>query len=144
MNHTTSIRKAVCIIANKLHKDGYSLSTAFIKAWQQAKGSTFRAVGVTADNGQRKLAYLKGFALDDLQIGFRREPQNKYDSNAIEVLVKINSLNKYARVGYMPHVLAVKMAAVMDKGVKIGAKLLGIIGGYGSKENLGLLVSIAV
>lgn len=144
MTHVTAVRKAVCIIANKLHKEGYSLSVAFKRAWQTVKGHTFRVVGVTANNGQRKLSYLKSFAPDDLQIGFRREPDNQFDSNAIQILVKINSLNKYAQIGYVPHTMAVRMAAVMDKGVKIGAKLLGVIGGYGVKENLGLLVSMAV
>ena len=144
MKHITSIRKAVCIIANRLHKEGYSLSVAFKRAWQTVKGHTFRAAGVTADNGQEKLSILRSFPLNDLQIGFRREPGNQYDSNAIQILVKVISLNKYCCIGYVPHTMAVRMAAVMDQGVKIRGKALGVIGGYVNKENLGLLVSMAV
>ena len=144
MKRITEIRKAVCIIANKLRKAGYSLSVAFKMAWHRVKETKFRAAGVTVDNRQQRLEYLKGFAPDDLQIGFKREPDNSYDSNAIQILVMIKSLRKYTVIGYVPRKVAAEMAAVMDQGVKVKAELLGIIGGYSYKEHLGLLVGMTV
>ena len=144
MKHITAVRKAVCTIANQLHGEGYSLSVAFKMAWHRVRETKFRAAGVTMDGRQNRLAYLKGFSPDDLQIGFRREPQNQYDSNAIQILVQIKSLRKYAVIGYVPRTVSAHMAAVMDKGIKVGAELLGIIGGYSYKENYGLLVGMAV
>lgn len=144
MKHITAIRKAVCTIANNLRKAGYMLGQAFRIAWHRVRETTFRAAGVTADNRQARLEYLKGFAPDDLQVGFRRELGNQYDSNAIQILVMIKSLRKYTVIGYVPRTVSAQMAAVMDKGIKINAGLLGIIGGYSYKENMGLLVSMAV
>ena len=96
------------------------------------------------DGRQQRLEYLKSFAPEDLQVGFRREPDNQYDINAIQILVMIKSLRKYTVIGYVPRTVSEQMAAVMDKGIKVNAGLLGIIGGYSYKENLGLLVSMAV
>lgn len=144
MKHITAIRKAVCTIANSLHKSGYCASEAFKIAWHRVRETRFRAVGVTAENRQNRLAYLQGFDPDDLAVGFKREPGNQYDSNAIQILVMIKSLRRYTVIGYVPRVIAAQMAAVMDKGVKVGAKLLGIIGGYSYKENLGLLINMAI
>ena len=96
------------------------------------------------DGRQQRLEYLKGFAPEDLQVGFRREPDNQYDTNAIQILVMIKGLRKYTVIGYVPRIVSEQMAAVMDKGIKVSARLLGIIGGYSYKENLGLLVSMAV
>lgn len=145
MKHITGIRKAVCTIANNLHRSGYTLADAFRKAWSQIRKTTVKAVGVTADNRQSRLEYLSGFRKDDLQIGFRREADNKYDSNAIQILVMIKSLRKYTVIGYIPKETAAIMAAVMDKGIKVKATLKGIIGGEkGYKDNYGMLVNMAV
>ena len=144
MENITNTRRAVCIIANGLHKEGLSKSAAFVKAWQTVKGHNFRAAGVTADRGQEKLSTLSKFNADDLQIAFRREPDNQYDSNAIQVFVKIKSLNKYCQLGYVSHNLAVRIAPVMDQGIKIRGTVCGVIGGYGNKENYGLLANMAI
>lgn len=144
MKHITEIRKAVCTIANQIRHEGYTLSVAFRMAWSRVRETKFRAAGVTMDGRQQRLEYLKGFDRNDLQIGLQREPENQYDRNAIKILVKIRSLNKYACVGYVPKTVAARMAKVMDAGIRPEAKLLEIIGGYSYKENLGLLVSMAV
>ena len=144
MKHITAIRKAVCTIAHNLRKAGYTLSQAFRTAWHRVRETKFRAAGVTADGRQGRLEYLKNFPLEDLQIGCRRERENRYDSNAIQILVMIKSLRKYAVIGYVPRTVSAQVAAVMDQGIRVKAELMGIIGGYSYKENLGLLVSMAV
>lgn len=144
VNSISMIRRAVCILANKLHGAGMAMSEAFKKAWHRVRETTFRVAGVMADNRQGRISYLRQFPLDDLQAGLRREENNPYDSNAIQILIRIKSLNKYAVMGYIPRVIAEQIAPLMDRGVKFGANLLQITGGYSYKENLGLLVSVAV
>lgn len=144
MKTTTAIRKAVCTIANNLHKTGLTLSEAFKTAWHRVKDTTFRAAGVTAGTRQKSLEKLAQFPLDDLVAGFRREPDNKFDANAVQILVKIKSLNVYCIAGYVPAAIAGQIAAAMDAGIKIKAIIKGVIGGYGFKENYGLLMSLEV
>ena len=144
MKHITNIRKAVCTIANNLHKSGLSLSEAFRKAWSQVRETTFRVTGVTHAGRQDRLRILDNFRKDDLEVGFIRDRENSFDRNAIKVLVMIKSLRKYTEVGYIPRALAERLAPVMDKGIRIRAELGGILGGYGDKENYGMLVRAAV
>ena len=69
MKQITKIRKAVCIMANKLKRAGYTLSDAFRKAWKRIKLSmTIKAAGVTFENKQERLEFLKQFWPDDLRI----------------------------------------------------------------------------
>ena len=144
MKHITSIRKAVCTIANNFHKSGLSLSESFHKAWEQVKETTFRVTGVTHAGRQERIRILDNFRKDDLQIGFMRETDNVFDKNAVAVLVMVKSIRKYTKVGYIPRVIAARFAPVMDKGIKIRAELGGILGGYGEKENYGMLIRAAV
>ena len=144
MKHITAIRTSVCTIANNLHRTGLTLSDAFRKAWEQVKETTFRVKGVMAAGRQKRLEYLDTFRKDDLQVGFIREKDNCFDKNAVAVLVMVKSIRKYTKVGYLPRVLAERLAPVMDKGIKIRAELGGILGGYGEKENYGMLVRATV
>lgn len=62
MKQITNIRKTVCTMANKLKKQGYSLSQAFRKAWKRVKVSIkIRAVGTTSENIQERLKFMKQF-----------------------------------------------------------------------------------
>ncbi len=144
MKRITEIRKSVCTIANHLRKAGLSLSEAFRKAWQRVRRATFKVAGVTANGGQKKLQYLDGISRDDIAVGLRREPENKYDGNAVQVLAMVRSLRIYAVIGYVPRVIAERIAPLMDQGIKIRADFGGIIGGYGEKENYGMLVNVSV
>lgn len=143
MKTTTAIRKAVCTVANALHKTGLTLSEAFKTAWHRVKDTTFRAAGVTVGTRQKSLEKLAQFPLDDLVAGFRREPDNKFDKNAIQILVKVRSLNAYCHVGYIPAVIAGQIAVAMDAGVKFRAIIKGVIGG-GFGRNFGLLMGLEI
>ena len=140
---TTAVRKAVCVIANALHKTGLTLSEAFKTAWHRVKDTTFRAAGVTVGTRQKSLEKLAQFPLDDLAAAFRREPDNKVDKNAIQILVKVRSLNMYCIAGYIPARIAGQIAAAMDAGIKIRAIIKGVIGG-GFGRNFGLLMGLEV
>ena len=140
---TTAVRKAVCCIANSLHKAGMTLSEALKTAWHRVKDTTFRAAGVTVGTRQKSLEKLAQFPLDDLVAGFRREPGNKFDANAVQILVAIKSLNMYCVAGFVPAVIAGQIAVAMDAGVKFRAIIKGVIGG-GSGRNFGLLMGLEI
>mgnify|MGYP003312261880 FL=1 len=145
MKEITKIRKAVCTMANELKKAGYSLSQAFRKAWSRVKLSmTVRVSGTTFENRQERLEFLKRFRLEDLSVTLEREPNNQYDTNAIQVVVHIKPITKKTVIGYIPKELARELSKVIDIGVQLKASLMQIIGGYSYKETLGALVNITI
>ena len=101
------IRKAVCIMANELHKTGLTLSWAFKKAWRRVKESmTIRAAGTAFGNRQERLAYIAQFRLNELQVTLQREPENAYDQDAVKVFITVLPIRKYTQVGYLPKSLS--------------------------------------
>lgn len=141
----TTVRKAVCTMANELKKAGHSLSEAFKKAWRWVKLSmTVRAAGTTFENRQERLEFLKQFKPNDLTVILEREPNNQYDTNAIKIVVHILPLSRRTVVGYVPKELARELSKVLDMGIQVKASLKQIIGGYSYKESLGALVNIAI
>ena len=145
MKQITNIRKAVCVMANQLKKAGYSLSDAFRKAWRRVKLSmTIRAAGTSFENRQERLSFLKQFRPEDLSVTLEREPDNRYDPNAIHIVVHIRSIRRRTVIGYIPKGLARELSKVIDMGIQVKASLMQIIGGYSYKENLGALVNITI
>lgn len=142
--HIVNIRRAVCIMANELHKAGYSLSRAFKKAWRTAKGTAIKAAGVTYEGRQEVLKYLSQFRPENLTVTLERDTDNTYDRNAIRIVVHIPYLKKKAKIGYVPKAYSSEIARLMDQGVNIRARLLGIIGGYSYKETYGALLDLAI
>lgn len=142
--HIVNIRRAVCIMANELHKAGYSLSRAFKKAWRTAKGTAIKAAGVTYEDRQEVLKYLSQFRPENLTVTLERDTDNTYDRNAIRIVVHIPYLKKKAKIGYVPKAYSSEIARLMDQGVNIRARLLGIIGGYSYKETYGALLDLAI
>lgn len=145
MKQITTIRKAVCTMANELKKAGYSLSQAFRKAWKRIKLSmTIRAAGTTYQNRQQCIEFLKQFNQEDLSVTLEREPWNPADSRAIKIIVHIKPIAKKTVVGYVPKGLARELSKVIDMGIEVKASLLQIIGGYSYKETLGALINITI
>lgn len=113
MKQITNIRKAVCAMANELKKAGYSLSEAFRKAWQRVKLSmTVRAAGVSFENRQERLAFLQQFKPEDLTVTLEREKENKFDCNAIQIVVHIKPIRRRTVIGYVPAKLAWELEAL--------------------------------
>ena len=145
MKQITNIRKAVCAMANELKKAGHSLSDAFKKAWQRIKLSvTIRAAGTTFENRQERLQFLKQFRPEDLTVTLEREKNNKFDSNAIQIVVHIKPIRRRTIIGYVPGRFAGELAKVLDLGIQVKATLMQIIGGYAYKESLGALINITI
>lgn len=145
MKRITRTRKAVCAMANELKKAGYSLSQAFRKAWGWVKCPIrVRAAGTASGNRQERLQFLKQFNKDGLSVTLEREPGNRFDCNAIQVVVHIKPISRRTVIGYVPKGVARVLAKAMDMGIHAAASLVGIIGGYSYKESLGALVEIRV
>ncbi len=145
MKQITKVRKTVCAMANQLRKAGYSLKDAFKKAWQRVKLSmTVRAAGVSFENRQERLAFLQQFKPEDLTVTLEREKENKFDGNAIQIVVHIKTISRRTIIGYIPKGLARELSKVLDMGIQVKATLMQIIGGYGWKESLGALINITV
>lgn len=142
-----NIKKAVCTMANELHKKGYSLSSAFRKAWKRMKqGMTMRVTGVTYGNRQedlKKLKYLRGF---QIETSLERDKYNPYDKNAIKVIITIKKadIKRTGCIGYVNREVAEVLSKVLDKGIKAKAILLDVIGGYNEKETYGALIHISL
>lgn len=145
MKQITKIRKAVCIMANELKKLGYSLSQAFKKAWAQVKNTMkVCATGTSFENRQERLQFLRQFHLKDLTVTLEREPDNEFDSNAIQIVVHIKPISRRTIIGYVPKGLAKELSKVIDMGIPVKASLIQIIGGYSYKEALGVLIDIQI
>lgn len=145
MKRITTIRKAVCAMANELKKAGYSLSQAFKRAWRLVKlPMTIRAAGTTFENRQERLKFLQQFKQEDLAVTLEREKDNKFDSNAIQIVVHIKPIHRRTVIGYIPKGMARELSKVIDIGIQMKAVLKQIIGGYSYKESLGALVEISI
>lgn len=145
MKQIAKVRKSVCAMANQLRKAGYSLADAFRKAWQRVKLSmTVRAAGVSFENRQERLAFLQQFQPEDLTVTLEREQNNKFDCNAIQIVVHIKPIRRRTVIGYVPKGLARELSKVLDMGIQVKATLMQIIGGYGWKESRGALINIAI
>ena len=145
MKQITKVRKAVCVMANELKKLGYSLSQAFKKAWAQVKNTMkVRVAGTTFENRQERLQFLQQFHLNDLTVTLKREPDNEFDNNAIQIIVHIKPISCRTVIGYLPKELARELSKVIDIGIQVKASLIQIIGGYSYKEMLGALIDIQI
>lgn len=89
-------------------------------------------VGVTFDNRQEDLAFLYGQQEVGVQLvgRLRREPENKFDPNAVAVdLGAKDSRFYWSPVGYVPKALAMKLAAKMDGGTEIRVTQVKVVEG---------------
>lgn len=97
-----------------------------------------RVKGTTFENRQGFLAYLN--KQTNLSGWLRREPNNKFDPNAIAVIAYAKDAGKVIKVGYIPKELAETIAPKMDDGKKIWVKKFAVTGGSGM--NYGAVVTI--
>lgn len=143
MKQITKIRQSVAIMANRLHKLGYSLSMAWKVAWKRAKeGMKVRVSGVTFSNRQELLRFISNRKQEDLTVYLRRDKANEFDRYAVAVVVGIKNIG-YCHIGYLPRGLSESLSDVIDNGISLTANMQ-IIGGYATRETFGALLSIAI
>ncbi len=73
---------------------------------------TIRAAGTSFENRQERLSFLRQFSPEDLSVTLEREPDNRYDQNAIRIVVHIRSIRRRTVIGYVPKGLARELANV--------------------------------
>lgn len=105
---------------------------------------TIRATGTTFENRQERLEFLQQFKPEDLTVTLEREKENKFDCNAIQIVVHIKPIRRRTVNGYVPKGLARELSKVLDMGIQVKATLMQIIGGYEWKESRGALINIAI
>mgnify|MGYP002729649804 CR=1 FL=1 len=137
-------RSTVCKIGNQLHKNGYTLSSAFRMAWKLAKGAAVtKVVGVTKYNRQQAIEHLKKYNPDTVSLILVREPHNIYDCNAISVYAKVGNSKPY-KMGYISAVVAKLLGGVIDNITTIKARLKAITGGYYADMVQGLQLNLSI
>ena len=138
-------KSKVCIIANKLTKQGLSRSAAFRKAWQTVKAETIetKVAGVSYGNRQTALEHLKKYDSELISVNLKREAANEHDANAIAVIATVSGKGSYT-IGYIPATLAKVISPLIDAGKAVKATFNAIIGKYHNYHNYGLSVSVSI
>jgi hypothetical protein len=97
---------------------------------------TVKLAGVTFDNRQH---YIKNYASRQQSYHLIREPDNKFDTNAVNVCV-----SKYkASVGYIPANIAKDLAPALDAGMDIKCGFhIKLINENDLEKPVGLMVKI--
>lgn len=140
---TKTTRSRLMTIANKLVGKGYSRRFAMVKAWVIVKAErlSVRVAVVTFEQRQQILAALEG---RQAVIKLRREADNAYDNNAVSVWVFAEGTKGYYKIGYLPKIVAVCIAPLLDKGEELKLDDFRVIGSQTAGYNLGARFNLAV
>lgn len=77
----------------------------------------FQVKGVTFENRQNYIHYL--MKQNNIHFIFSREPENKYDKNAVKILGYVPATKKCVPIGYVPKEIAKNIAPMLDKGMAV-------------------------
>ena len=136
-------RPTIFRTANKLRKNGYSLSRAFIIAWTLAKGREVKVNGTTFSTRQEAIVRLTRYPMEQVRFTLLREESNPHDKNAVSVMVSVNGSQAY-KIGYIPAIIAPTVSAILNNGTAIRAQLKAIVGGIGHAVNYGLRLNMSL
>jgi len=109
-------KSTVFQIGNRLAKT-MDRRDAFIQAWAIVrKGAvSFSVRGVTVGSRQEALKRLSGYAPDQVRAFLVPEPENKFDSHAIAVMVGVQYGRGLYCLGYIPANETAKAAAIRGR-----------------------------
>ena len=138
-------KSKVCVIANRLSKQGINRSAAFRKAWATVKAGSVETnvAGVSVGRRQEALERLTQYDASRINVSLERELNNAYDSNAITVIVSVENKGSYT-IGYIPAILAKIISPLMDAGKAVTATFKEVRGKYHNYHNYGLSVAVSV
>jgi len=107
------MKSKVMSLGNRLSKT-MDRRDAFVQAWIIVKRGAveFPVKGVMAGNRQEALRRLANYAPDQVRAFLMPEPENKFDSNAIAVMVMVQGGPGVYKIGYIPASETAKAAAV--------------------------------
>lgn len=122
-----AIRSKVMTIAAVLRrKSQLDKSISLHRAWRMVKQEYFtKVVGVIFGRRQEAIMRLKKYDPRRVKITLQHEPDNKYDANAIAVIVTVIGKGSY-RMGYLRKYYAEVYAKLLMKGHILHAKFEGI------------------
>lgn len=113
--------------------DFYGKDISKIDFETKVVGTTFR------ENGQSILKYLSEVNPKIIVLEFEREIDNKYDRNAVKVIVGILTSSKRYHIGYIPRQITDFWSYVLDRGdYRVSVKDVSIYGGSVRMENYGI------
>ena len=144
-NKANQNKSKVCVIANRLTKQGLTRSEAFRRAWAIVKAETVetKVVGVTVGRRQEALENLTKYDTDLISIDLEREAANEYDGNAVRVITTVQGKGSYI-IGYLPRMMAAIIAPLIDAGKAVRASFKEVRGKYHNYHNYGLAVSVSI
>lgn len=139
------IRSKVMQIANRLVGQGYIRRNAMETAWKLIRYRALRTRinGTTFDNRQNVLQLLCKYNPADITVKLMRDYLNAFDRNAVAVVASVKDKVR-AVIGYLPKAVASTTAVLMDKGFKVSADTLSIVGGYAEQECYGARICIKI
>ncbi len=139
------IRSKVMQIANRLVGQGYVRRNAVATAWKLIRYRALRTKinGTSFDNRQNVLQLLCKYNPADVTVKLVRDRLNAFDRNAVAVVASVKDKVR-AVIGYLPKAVASTTAVLMDKGFKVSADTLSIVGGYAEQECYGARICIKI
>jgi hypothetical protein len=102
-----------------------------------------RVQGVTArnDDGRARQDCIRAVCRAGMRLMLRREPNNRFDENAIGVWIKVRArwvFTDEVQIGYISAALAAELARWLDSGNSISAEISEVTGGRHGNETLGV------
>ena len=142
---TSETKSKICVIANRLCKQGMNRPEAFRRAWQMVRAATIETniAGVTYGKRQSALEHLTKYDANQISVNLERESANEYDANAIAVIITVTDKGSYT-IGYIPRMLAAAVAPLIDAGKAVKAMFKEVRGKYYNYHNYGLAVSLSI
>jgi len=147
MSNINEVRRKVMTMGNKLRKSGSTLREALKLAWYYIKKQILNlsVKGTSFGKRQTALAHLMNYGRDSIRVYLVRESNNKFDNDAIAVVVRVIGKGSY-KMGYVGKNVAKAISVLMDKGYGIAAGFENVTGGplVDMPLHYGLKVSIKI
>lgn len=108
----------------------------------EKNGFYTKVVGVSHknDDGSSRQQNIKDYASENKPVILEREPNNKYDKNAVAVYIEGGFLFSYGKhqIGYLDSHAAEDIAPLLDSGDQVKATISSVTGGDYGKANVGV------
>lgn len=102
-----------------------------------------KVAGVTArnDDGALRQDNIRRYCHAGMRVDLRREPNNKFDNNAVACWIVARSFLVFRRdlqIGYLPGAIAGEISRYLAAGREVRCAITEVTGGTGSKPTLGV------
>lgn len=106
-----------------------------------------KVAGVTAknDNGSSRQNYIRTYCKSGMPLTLVRQPNNRFDSNAIAVFINARTLLVFSglvQIGFLSADVAKTLAPLIDAGAIFVCQITEITGGEADRPSLGVNISV--